>query len=59
MRDAYRAELDAFCRVVRTGEPSPVTGADARSALELALAAIASVEQGAPVRLDSAGVARA
>ncbi len=57
MRDSYRAELDAFCRVVRAGEPSPVTGADARAALEVALAAIASVEQGAPIRLDPVGVA--
>jgi myo-inositol 2-dehydrogenase/D-chiro-inositol 1-dehydrogenase len=53
MRDSYRAELEAFCKVVRTGEPSPVTGGDARAALELALAAIASVKQGAPVRLGS------
>ena len=52
-------ELEAFCRVVRTGEPSPVTGADARAALEVALAAIASVKQGAPVRLDSSEVAHA
>ena len=59
MRDSYRAELEAFCRVVRTGEPSPVAGADARAALEVALAAIASVEQGSPVRLDSSEVAHA
>lgn len=52
MRDSYRAELEEFCRVVRTGEPSPVGGTDARAALEVALAAIASVEQGAPVRLE-------
>jgi myo-inositol 2-dehydrogenase / D-chiro-inositol 1-dehydrogenase len=57
MRDSYRAELDAFCRVVRTGEASPVTGADARAALEVALAAIASVERGTPVRLGTSGVA--
>lgn len=59
MRDSYRAELDAFCRVVRTGEPSPVTGADARAAPEIALAAAASVEQGMPVRLDTSEVAHA
>ena len=59
MRDSYRAELEAFCRVVRTGEPSPVTGADARAALEVALTAVASVEQGAPVRLGSTEVAHA
>jgi len=59
MRDSYRAELEAFCRVVRTGEPSPVNGEDARAALEVALTAIASVEQGAPVRLGSSEVAHA
>ena len=59
MRDSYRAELEAFCRVVRDGEPSPVTGADARAALEVALTAVASVEQGAPVRLGAPEVAHA
>jgi myo-inositol 2-dehydrogenase/D-chiro-inositol 1-dehydrogenase len=59
MRDSYRAELDAFCRVVRDGEASPVTGADARAALEIALAAVASVQQGAPVRPATAAVADA
>ena len=50
---------EAFCRVVRAGEPSPVTGADARAALEVALTAVASVEQGAPVRLGASEVAHA
>jgi myo-inositol 2-dehydrogenase / D-chiro-inositol 1-dehydrogenase len=59
MRDSYRAELEAFCRVVRAAEPCPVTGADARAALEVALAAVASVKQGAPVRLGSSEVAHA
>ena len=59
MRDSYRAELQAFCRVVRAGEPSPVTGADARAALEVALTAVASVEQGAPGRLGASEVAHA
>lgn len=53
MRDSYRAELEAFCRIVRTGDPSPVNGSDARAALEVALAAISSVEQRAPIRLSS------
>lgn len=57
LRDSYRAELDAFCRAVRTGEPSPVTGADARAALEIALTAITSVEKDAPIRLDTVAVA--
>ncbi len=59
MRDSYRAELEAFCRVVRDGEPSPVTGTDARAALEVALTAVASVQQGASVRLDASAVAHA
>jgi myo-inositol 2-dehydrogenase / D-chiro-inositol 1-dehydrogenase len=59
MRDSYRAELDAFCHVVRTGEASPVTGEDARAALEIALAAIASVERAAPVRPGAGAVAGA
>jgi myo-inositol 2-dehydrogenase/D-chiro-inositol 1-dehydrogenase len=59
MRDSYRAELEVFCRIVRTGEPSPVTGGDARAALEVALAAIASVEQGGPVRLEPSEAAHA
>lgn len=59
MRDSYRAELEAFCRVVRGWEPSPVTGADARAALEVALTAVASVKQRGPVRLGAPAVARA
>ncbi len=59
MRDSYRAELEVFCRVVRDGEPSPVTGTDARAALEVALTAVASVQQGAPVRLDASAAAHA
>ena len=59
MHDSYVAELSAFCRVVRTGAPSPVTGTDARAALEVALTAIASVEQGAPARIGSSAAAHA
>ena len=58
-QDKPTGELEAFCRVVRDGEPSPVTGADARAALEVALTAVASVEQGAPVRLGAPEVAHA
>jgi myo-inositol 2-dehydrogenase/D-chiro-inositol 1-dehydrogenase len=52
MHDAYVAEFAAFCDTVRHGMPVAVGGADAKSALEIALAAIASVEQGRPVRVD-------
>lgn len=49
---AYVAELAAFIDAVRTGGPAPVTGADARAALQIALAAAASVRTGRPVRTD-------
>lgn len=50
--DAYTSELSAFVDAVRTGAPPLVTGEDAREALVIALAAIESVESGAPVQLD-------
>jgi myo-inositol 2-dehydrogenase/D-chiro-inositol 1-dehydrogenase len=46
---AYVAELAAFVDAVRTGTPAPVTGEDARAAMEIALAAAQSVETGRPV----------
>jgi myo-inositol 2-dehydrogenase/D-chiro-inositol 1-dehydrogenase len=49
MSGAYTAELAAFVDAVRSGSPAAVTGEDARSALEIALAAAASVESGHPV----------
>jgi myo-inositol 2-dehydrogenase/D-chiro-inositol 1-dehydrogenase len=52
MHDAYVGEFAAFCDSVRHGVPVAVGGADAKGALEIALAAIASVEQGRPVRVD-------
>jgi myo-inositol 2-dehydrogenase/D-chiro-inositol 1-dehydrogenase len=48
---AYTAELAAFAEAVRTGDPAPVTGADARAALAIALAAAESVAGGHPVRV--------
>jgi len=54
LRDAYRAELAAFCHAVRSSERPPVGGEDARAALAVALAAIASVEQGRPCPVDAA-----
>jgi myo-inositol 2-dehydrogenase / D-chiro-inositol 1-dehydrogenase len=52
LRDSYVAELDAFVDAVRTGRTPPVTGADARRALAVALAAIESVERGGPVQVS-------
>jgi myo-inositol 2-dehydrogenase/D-chiro-inositol 1-dehydrogenase len=51
--DAYVAELADFVACVRGGSPPQSTGEDARAALAIALAAIRSVETGAPVRLDT------
>ena len=48
---AYVGELAAFVEAARTGGPSPVPGAAARTALAIALAAIESVETGAAVML--------
>ncbi|HZB51903.1 MAG TPA: Gfo/Idh/MocA family oxidoreductase [Mycobacteriales bacterium] len=52
---AYTAELAAFVHCVRTKETPPVTGADARAALAIALAAAESVRAGRPVRLAEVG----
>jgi len=49
---AYVAELAAFVDAVRHGKPAPVGGEDARSALEIALAAAQSVETGRPVLIE-------
>ena len=46
---AYTAELAAFVDAVRAGGSAASTGEDARAALEIALAAAASVESGRPV----------
>lgn len=48
---AYTAELAAFVDAVRRSAAAPVTGADARAALEIALAAAESVRTGHPVRV--------
>ena len=52
---AYVAELAAFAQAVRTGTPAPVTGEDARAALQIALAAARSVETGTPVQIAELG----
>lgn len=51
LRDAYVAELTDFVRCVATGETPKATGEDARNALEIALACIASVQQSQPITL--------
>ncbi len=49
---AYVAELAAFVDAVRSNATAPVTGADARASLEIALAAAESVTSGRPVRIE-------
>jgi myo-inositol 2-dehydrogenase/D-chiro-inositol 1-dehydrogenase len=51
---AYVAELAAFADAVRNGSGVPVTGADARQALTIAIAAAESVRTAAPVRINQA-----
>ena len=50
--DAYVAELAAFVDAVRSNAAAPVTGADARASLEIAMAAAESAKSGRPVRID-------
>ena len=50
---AYTAELAAFVASIRTGAEPPVTGEDARAALEIALAAAESVRAGHPIRIET------
>ncbi|MGY2873648.1 myo-inositol 2-dehydrogenase / D-chiro-inositol 1-dehydrogenase [Marmoricola sp. URHA0025 HA25] len=50
--DAYTAELSEFTAAVTEGRAPAVTGEDARRAFAVALAAIASVESGAPVAVS-------
>jgi myo-inositol 2-dehydrogenase / D-chiro-inositol 1-dehydrogenase len=51
--DAYVAQFAHFVECVNAGTEPTVTGADARVALEIALAARQSVESGAPVVLNA------
>lgn len=50
---AYAAEIAAFVDAVRTGAPTPTTGEDGVRSLELAEAALRSVQTGRAVRLDA------
>lgn len=54
-RDAYADELSAFVASIRGEQVDVPTGHDARAALSLALASIASVQRGGTVRLDADG----
>jgi myo-inositol 2-dehydrogenase/D-chiro-inositol 1-dehydrogenase len=54
LRDAYIDELNHFVHCIRTGETPRATGADARAALAIARACIASVEQGTSIRVAGA-----
>jgi myo-inositol 2-dehydrogenase / D-chiro-inositol 1-dehydrogenase len=51
--DAYVAQFAHFVECIQTGAEPSVTGEDARTALEIALAARESVQTGAPVALDA------
>ena len=48
---SYLREWQAFVHAVRTGEPTPVSGADARAPLVIGLAAWRSLTEGRPVAL--------
>ncbi|TCO26566.1 myo-inositol 2-dehydrogenase/D-chiro-inositol 1-dehydrogenase [Kribbella steppae] len=51
-RDAYVQELAEFTEVVRGNIAAPVTGQDARNALQVALAAMKSHEESRPVKVE-------
>ncbi|MDO6405864.1 Gfo/Idh/MocA family oxidoreductase [Pantoea phytobeneficialis] len=51
LREAYVAEMTEFARCIRTGATPRATGADARNALEIALACIESVQRNQPITL--------
>lgn len=50
----YRTEVEAFLRSVREREPWPVSLAEARSAMAVAIAIDAAIESGAPVHIENA-----
>lgn len=54
-RDAYILELAEFAEVVRGNAVPPVTGVDARNALRVALAAMASYQENGPVQVQEIG----
>jgi myo-inositol 2-dehydrogenase/D-chiro-inositol 1-dehydrogenase len=54
-RDAYIQELADFTEVVRGNAVPAVTGVDARNALRVALAAMASYQESRPVKVEELG----
>ncbi len=52
LRDAYLGEFEAFAAAIRAGGPSPVPGSAARTALEIALASIKSVQERRAVSIE-------
>jgi myo-inositol 2-dehydrogenase/D-chiro-inositol 1-dehydrogenase len=50
--ESYRAEVVAFIRAINEGQPSPVNGADGRAPVVIALAAMKSLRENRPVRLE-------
>lgn len=48
---AYRAEIEAFVNSIIVNKTPPVTGQDARAALEIILAVLESIKRRGPVRL--------
>jgi predicted dehydrogenase len=54
-RDGYARELSAFLDCVRDGATPAVDGVAGRAALRVSLAAIESVDRGAPVSVDAVG----
>ena len=53
--DSYRIEWQAFADYVLGGGPSPVSGAEGRAPIVLAMAAALSAKEARPVRLEEIG----
>ena len=51
VEEPVRHEIRAFVDAVLNDTPTPISGADGRAAVEIALAAYRSVETGQPVQL--------
>jgi myo-inositol 2-dehydrogenase/D-chiro-inositol 1-dehydrogenase len=52
---AYQAELAAFVKAVADDTPTPVTGADGRAPVVIALAAMRSLKENRGVKLSEIG----
>ena len=57
--ESFANEMRAFVEAVRDDKPTPVTGADGRVPVVMALAARKSYEEHRPVRLEEIGAALA